>query len=63
MTSSGVMIASMFGFSLGELEDAAIDTGKFEGVKSCTLYVLKEAIEPRGPNWIDVRIEDQLART
>jgi DNA-binding Lrp family transcriptional regulator len=63
MTSSGVMIASMFGFSLGEPEDAAIDAAKLEGVKSCTLYVLKEAIEPRGPNWIDVRIEDQLART
>ena len=63
MTSSGVMIASMFGFSLGELEDAAIDTGKFEGVKSCTLDVLKETIEPRGPNWIDAQIEDRLART
>jgi DNA-binding Lrp family transcriptional regulator len=59
--SSSVMIASMFGFSLGEPEDAAIDAAKFEGVKSCTLYVLKEAIEPRGPNWIDVQIEERLA--
>jgi DNA-binding Lrp family transcriptional regulator len=61
MTSRGVLIASMFGFSLGEPEDAAIDAAKLEGVKLCTLYVLKEAIEPRGPNWIDARIEEMLA--
>ncbi len=61
MTSNRIMLASMFGFSLGEPEDAAIDTAKFEGVKSCTLYVLKEAFEPRGPNWIDMQIEDRLA--
>lgn len=63
MASGTVMIASMFGFSLGEPEDSAIETAKFEGVKSCTLYVLKEAIEPRGPNWIDVEIEDRVVRT
>jgi DNA-binding Lrp family transcriptional regulator len=62
MTSNGVMLASLFGFSLGEPEDAAIDVGRLEGVKSCTLYVLKEAIEPRGPNWIDKQIEHELAK-
>ena len=61
MTSGRVMIASMFGFSLGEPEDAAIDVARFEGVESSTLFVLKEAIEPRGPNWIDAQIEERLA--
>jgi len=60
MTSNRVMLASLFGFSLGEPEDAALEAAKLEGVKSCTLYILKEAIEPRGPNWIDREIEHQL---
>lgn len=60
MTSRTMMLASLFGFSLGEPEDAALDAAKIEGVKACTLFVLKEGIEPRGPNWIDREIEARL---
>jgi DNA-binding Lrp family transcriptional regulator len=60
-TSSGrTMLANMFGFSLGEPEEAALSASKVEGVRSCTLYILKEAIEPRGPNWIDRLIQREL---
>lgn len=62
MVSNGVMLVNLFGFSLGEPEDAAINAAKLEGVKACTLYVLKEAIEPRGPNWIDKQIDHELAK-
>lgn len=62
MPSRDGMIASLFGFSLGEAEDAAIDAGKIEGVKSCLPYLLKETIEPRGPNWIDRMIEERLPK-
>lgn len=54
------MLVNMFGFSLGEPEDAAVGTGRLPGVKSCILYILKEAIEPRSPNWIDRSIDEQL---
>ena len=62
VASNNVMLASLFCFSLGEPEDTSIDAAKLEGVKSCTLYVLKEVIEPRGPNWIDWKIEERLAK-
>ncbi len=60
LSSKGVLIASVFGFSMGEVEDAAIDSGKIQRVKSCLPYLLKDTIEPRGPNWIDRLIEQKL---
>jgi DNA-binding Lrp family transcriptional regulator len=53
----GVVLASLFAFSLGEPEDAAADFLSLDAVKSCSLYVLKEAVEAKRPNWIDIRIE------
>jgi DNA-binding Lrp family transcriptional regulator len=61
LSSKGVLVASMFGFSLGEVEDTAIDSSKIKGVGSCLLYLLKDTIEPRGPNWIDRLIEERLS--
>jgi DNA-binding Lrp family transcriptional regulator len=60
LSSGSVLIASLFGFSMGEAEDAAINSGKIPGVKSCLPYLLKDTIEPRGPNWIDRLIEERL---
>lgn len=60
IASRGVLFASLFGFSLGEAEDGAIDAGKIRGVKSSLPFVLKKTLEPRGPNWIDRLIERKL---
>jgi DNA-binding Lrp family transcriptional regulator len=60
LSSKGVLIASMFGFSIGEAEDIAIASGKIPGVRSSVPYLLKEMIEPRGPNWIDKMIDKNL---
>lgn len=59
--SKGGLIASLFGFSIGEAEDAAIDAARIKWVDSCFPYLLKETIEPRGPNWIDRMIDERLA--
>jgi DNA-binding Lrp family transcriptional regulator len=61
LSSKGVLVASMFGFSLGEVEDTAIDSSRIKGVGSCLLYLLKDTMEPRGPNWIDRLIEDRAS--
>ena len=57
------LTASLFGFSIGEAEDDAIDASSIKGVKSCFPYLLKETIEPRGPNWIDRMIDDRLSKS
>ena len=53
----GVLLASLFAFSLGEPEDVATSFMGLGGVKSCSLYILKEIVEARRPNWIDRSIE------
>lgn len=62
VSSKGTLIASLFGFSIGEAEDAAMATIGIRGVKSCFPFLLKETIEPRGPNWIDKLIDDKLPK-
>ncbi len=59
----GVLLASLFGFSLGEPEDAAADFSGLAFVKSCSLYVLKEIVEARRPNWIDTLIRNETGVT
>lgn len=56
----GTLLANLFGFSLGEPEEAAINGLKIEGVRSWSPYILKEVIEPQGPNWIDRIIEQEI---
>lgn len=62
-TSVGqVLRANLFGFTLAEPEDAAVKALGLEGVRACTLLILKEVIEPRKPNWIDDLIEEKASR-
>ncbi len=58
----GVVLASLFGFTSGEPEEAVMNALKLKGVKRCSLYILKEIIEPHNPNWIDNLIEGRIAR-
>ena len=59
--SERVLLANFFAFTLAEPEEAYIHTLKLEGVKSCSLFIFKEAIEPKRPNWIDGLIEQKIA--
>jgi DNA-binding Lrp family transcriptional regulator len=55
-----VILASLFCFTIAEPEESAIETLEVEGVKRCQLFMLKEVIEPKRPNWIDTLIESRL---
>ena len=59
--SGGILLVNFFAFTLAEPEEAYINTLKLEGVRSCSLFVFKETIEPRRPNWIDGLIEQKIA--
>jgi DNA-binding Lrp family transcriptional regulator len=54
------ILASLFCFTLAEPEESAIEALKVEGVKRCQLFILKEVIEPKRPNWIDSLVESKL---
>ncbi len=60
-SSERTLVVRMFGFSLGEPEDAALKASRFRGVRSCSLYIMKEMIEPRGPNWVDELINREIS--
>jgi DNA-binding Lrp family transcriptional regulator len=53
----GVILASLFCFSIAQPEESVIQVLKQQGVKRCLLFILKEVIEPKRPNWIDALIE------
>ncbi len=55
-----VVRASLFCFTIAEPEESAVDALRVEGVKRCSLFILKEVIEPKRPNWIDSLIESRL---
>jgi DNA-binding Lrp family transcriptional regulator len=55
-----VILANLFGFTIAEPEESVIAALKLEGVKRCQLFILKEAIEPKRPNWIDILIDSRL---
>jgi DNA-binding Lrp family transcriptional regulator len=57
----GVLLANFFGFTLAEPEEAAVKALEFEGVRSCSLLIFKEIIEPKRPNWIDALIEQKIS--
>ena len=57
--AADIVLASMFCFTIGESEGSAIEVVGVEGVKRCQLFILKEVIEPKRPNWIDVLIESR----
>jgi DNA-binding Lrp family transcriptional regulator len=55
-----MILANLFGFTIAEPEESVIDVLKLEGVKRCQLFILKEVIEPKRPNWIDTMIDSRL---
>jgi DNA-binding Lrp family transcriptional regulator len=59
--SEKVLLANFFAFTLAEPEEVYINTLKLEGVRSCSLFIFKEAVEPKRPNWMDGLIEQQIA--
>ena len=63
VSANGVLIASLFAFTLGEPEEAAMQLSKTEGVKSSSVLILKEVVEPARPNWIDALIQEEIAPT
>ena len=38
-----------------------VNTLKVEGVRSCSLFIFKETVEPKRPNWMDGLIEQKIA--
>jgi len=56
----GILLVSLFGFNLGEPEEAVMSSLKLAGVRGCSLYILKEMIEPQSPSWIDNIIGQQV---
>ncbi len=61
MSPAGVFILNLFAFSLHDPEEVATSLLQIEGVRGCSLFILKEAIEPARPNWIDRLIEKRIA--
>jgi len=55
-----VILASLFSFTIAEPEESVIEALKLDGVKRCLLFILKEVIEPKRPNWIDSLIAFRL---
>ena len=58
--AAGVLLANLFAFTLAEPEEAYLNTLKFEGVRSCSLFIFKETVEPKRPNWMDGLIEQKI---
>jgi len=50
---SNDLLVNLFSFTLRDPEEAATDLLQFQGTKHCSLFILKEILEPRRPNWID----------
>jgi DNA-binding Lrp family transcriptional regulator len=59
--AAGVLLANFFAFTLAEPEEAYVNTLKLEGVRSCSLFIFKETLEPKRPNWMDGIIEQKIA--
>jgi hypothetical protein len=59
--AAGVLLANFFAFTLAEPEEAYVNTVKLEGIRSCSLFIFKETVEPKRPNWIDGLIEQKIA--
>ena len=57
----GVLLANFFAFTLAEPEEAYVNTLKLEDVRSCSLFIFKETVEPKRPNWMDGLIDRKIA--
>jgi DNA-binding Lrp family transcriptional regulator len=61
--AAGVLLGNFFAFTLAEPEEVYINTLKLEGVRSCSLFIFKETVEPKRPNWMDGLIEQKIAQS
>jgi DNA-binding Lrp family transcriptional regulator len=59
--AAGALLANFFAFTLAEPEEVYVNTLKLGGVRSCSLFIFKETIEPKRPNWMDGLIEQEIA--
>ena len=55
-----VLLANFFAFTLAEPEETYVNALKLEGVRSCSLFIFKETVEPKRPNWMDSLIEQKI---
>jgi hypothetical protein len=55
------LLANLFAFTLAEPEEAYVTTLNLDGVRSCSLFIFKETVEPRRPNWMDGLIGQKIA--
>ena len=58
--SPEIILASLFSFTFAEPEESVLEALAREGVRRCSLYILKEVMEPKKPNWIDSLIQLRL---
>jgi len=56
----GISLANFFAFTLAEPEEIYINTLGLEGVRACSLFIFKEIVEPKRPNWMDRLIEEKI---
>jgi DNA-binding Lrp family transcriptional regulator len=61
--AAGILLGNFFAFTLAEPEEAYINILKLEGVRYCSLFIFKETVEPKRPNWIDGLIEQKIAHS
>jgi DNA-binding Lrp family transcriptional regulator len=59
--TTGILLANFFAFTLAEPEEAYVKMLKLEGVRSCSLFIFKETVEPKRPNWMDGLIKQKIA--
>jgi DNA-binding Lrp family transcriptional regulator len=59
--AAGVLLANFFAFTLAEPEEVYVNALRLEGVRSCSLFIFKEIVEPKRPNWMDGLIEQKIA--
>jgi DNA-binding Lrp family transcriptional regulator len=59
--AAGVLLANFFAFTLAEPEETYVNALKLESVRSCSLFIFKEIVEPKRPNWMDGLIEQKIA--
>ncbi len=58
--AADVVIASLFGVTLGEPEASTMKALEEKGVRRCSLFVLKEVLEPKRSSWIDASIAQRM---
>ena len=56
---NGALVVDLFAFNLAETEDTQMRLSTVDGVKWCSISILKEVIEPVKPNWIDLLIKSR----